>query len=158
MEIDYDSRLEKLGKPGAAFSVNSLIPQRRSLAEINGMPTIRIISLPDKAYLKAKANQELMDRVASEVFDDTVKALTAPLTKSEKEPVPFYHDYSTKKFAGSSFSEAIEKYQQYCHENFMSDGLPLVPPTREAVNEMLAGINENVENPRTNDFQIFLDR
>ncbi len=139
VETDYDIRLEKLGKPGAAFSVNSLIPQRRSLAEINGMPTIRIISLPDKAYLKAKANQELMDRVASEVFDDTVKALTAPLTKSEKEPVPFYHDYSTKKFTGSSFSEAIEKYQQYCHENFMSDGLPVVPPTREAVNEMLAG-------------------
>ncbi len=113
-EYDFDVKLEKLGKPGATFSVDSLIRQRKSLAEVNGMPTLRVIPIPARAYLKAKANPELMNAVASEVFESTVKALTEPLTKAEREPVPFSYDYSPKKFAGSSYAEANEKFQQYC--------------------------------------------
>ena len=138
-DIDYDVKLEKMGKPGAAISVESLVPQRRSKARINGMPTIRIVSLPGIAYFSAKADREKMYSVASEAFDDIVKALTEPLTKAERNPEPFHHDYSPKKFTGSSYAEANEKFQHYCHENFISDGLPIVPPTREAVDAMLKG-------------------
>ena len=101
--IDHDIIMERLGKPGVTFSVESLIPQRRDLAMINGMPTIRVVSLPTIAYFKAKASQGLMDIVASEAFDDTIRALTEPLTEAEKNPEPFHHDYSPKKFTGSRF-------------------------------------------------------
>jgi hypothetical protein len=106
---------------------------------INGMPTIRVVSLPAIAYFKAKASQELMDIVASEAFGDTIRALIEPLTEAEKNPEPFHHDYSPKKFTGSSYAEANEDFQAYCSDNFMNDGLPVVPPTREAVKEMLTG-------------------
>lgn len=143
--VDHDIMMEKLGKPGVTFSVESLIPQRKDLAMINGMPTIRIISLPTIAYFRAKASQELMDKVASDAFDETIRALTEPLTETEKTPEPFHYDYSPKKFTGSSYSEANEKFQQYCSENFMNDGLPVVPPTREAVKRMLTGTSLSPE-------------
>lgn len=142
-EYDFDVKLETLGKPGATFSIDSLVRQRKSLAEANGMPTLRIIPIPARAYLKAKANPELMNAVASEVFESAVKALTEPLTKAEQNPVPFSYDYSPKKFTGSSYAEANEKFQQYCSDNFMADGLPVVPPTREAVKAMLAGTSRS---------------
>lgn len=143
--IDHDVILEKLGKPGIAFCVDVLMPQRLSLAEIDGMPTIRVVPLPATAYFSAKASQELMDVVAFEAFDEAIRALTGPLTEAEKTPPPFHYDYSPKKFTGSSYSEVYEKYQQYCSENFMNDGLPVVPPTREAVDAMLAGTSRSPE-------------
>ncbi len=142
-EFDFDVKLEKLGRPGATFSVDSLVRQRKCLAEVNGMPTLRVIPIPAMSYLKAKTNPELMNSVASAVFESTVKALTEPLTKAEQNPVPFSYDYSPKKFTGSSYAEANEKFQQYCSANFMNDGLPVVPPTREAVKAMLAGTSRS---------------
>ncbi len=137
--IDHDIILEKHGKPGVAFSVDALMPQRMALAETDGMPTIRVVPLPATPYFSAKADQELMNKVAADAFEDTIKALTEPLTEAEKNPPPFDYDYSPKKFTGSSYSEVYEKFQEYCSENFMNDGLPVVPPTEEAVKAMLAG-------------------
>jgi hypothetical protein len=137
--IDYDIKMEKLGKPGVTFCVDGLLRQRKSQAEINGMPTIRILALPSKQYFKAKADQELMDVVADAFFDEIILALTAPLTQTEQAPKPFGYDYSPKQFTGLSYTEANEKYQQYCSDRFLNDGLPVVPPTREAVDAMLAG-------------------
>ena len=143
--IDHDIIMEKLGKPGVAFCVDSLMPQRMALAETDGMPTIRVIPLPATAYFSAKASQELMDIVASKAFDDTIRALTEPLTEAEKNPAPFHYDYSPRKFTGRNYTEVNEKFQQFCYENFMNDGLPVVPPTREAVKAMLAGTNRSPE-------------
>ena len=137
--IDYDVILEKRGKPGVTFSVDSLVPQKKCVAEINGIPTIRIVSLPALEYFKAKADQTLMDKVAAAALNDTVLALTNPLTEDEINPAQFDYDYSQKSFTGDSFSQAYEKYQQYCVDNSLSDGLPVVPPTKEKVDEMLSG-------------------
>lgn len=139
--IDHDIILEKHGKPGVAFSVDTLMPQRMALAETDGMPTIRVVPLPGAKYFSAKADQGLMNKVAANAFEDTIKALTDPLTEVEKNPPPFDYDYSPKKFIGSSYSEVYEKFQEYCSENFLNDGLPVVPPTEEAVKAMLAGTN-----------------
>lgn len=138
-EYDYDVKLEKLGKPGVGLCVESLLPQRKSLAEINGMPTLRMVSLPTVEFFSAKASQEMMNDVAAVAFDETVRALTVPLTEAEKNPVPIYYDYSPKKFTGKNYAEANENFQQYCCDNLLSDGLPVVPPTKEAVDEMLTG-------------------
>ena len=134
-----DIVLENLGVPGASVCVDSLIKQRRAHAETGGMPTVRVVTVPAMEYFKAKSSQELMNDVAAAAFDDIVKALTAPLTEEEREVEDFSYDYSSKKFTGSTYSQAYEKFLQYCADNFIGDGLPLVPPTREAVDEMLKG-------------------
>jgi hypothetical protein len=137
--VDYDVKMEKLGKPGAMFSVDSLVGQKRCVAEINGIPTIRVITLPALEYFKAKADQELMNVVAFNAFNDTIRALTEPLTYSEQYPAPFHYDYSPKKFTGNSYKDVYESFLTHCAKNSWYDGLPVMPPTRAAVDEMLTG-------------------
>ncbi len=138
---DYDVRREKCGKPGVSFSVDTLMHQKRVVAEVNGLPTIRVVSVPSLPYFKAKADQALMDKVAEALFDETVAALTSPLTEAEMNPPQFVYDYSPIRFEGESDEDVYEQFQQYCMDNDMGDGLPLVPPTRSRVDEMLTGIS-----------------
>lgn len=129
--------MEKLGKPGAPFCIDSLLPQRKRLAEVNGMPTLRIITIPSLSYMSAEGYPEKMKPVAASVFDATIKALTTPLSKAEMNPAPPAFDYGPLQFSGHNYTEAVEKFQQYCVDNYLSDGLPVIPPTREAVDWML---------------------
>jgi hypothetical protein len=136
---DTGARLEKRGRPGVAIVSDVIIKAKKLLVDINGMPTCRVLAVPAVDYLVAKTDPELMKPVAEAAFDHIHNALISPLTKEEIEVKNFSYDYSPKKFTGSDYSEAIEKFQQYCAENFMTDGMPVVPPTREAVDRMLAG-------------------
>ncbi len=143
--VDYEIKMEKLGKPGATFTIDSLLTQRKRLAEVNGMPTIRIVPIPTYDFLAAEGYPEKMIPVAENIFDATLKALTSPLTEAEKHPKPKKFDYGPKTFAGNTYAEANEKYQQYMVDNMMSDGLPVVPPTPERVKWMLTGTSRSPE-------------
>ena len=140
---DCDVRMEKLGKPGVTFTVDGLLPQRKRLAEVNGMPTLRILTIPAETFFACEGLPEKIKPIASSVFEATIKALTSPLTEAEKNPPPFVYDYGPMKFAGNSYNEANEKYQQYCIDNEIGDGLPLTPPTPEAVKWMLSGTSRS---------------
>lgn len=141
--VDYDVKMERLGKPGITFCVDSLIKQRKRLAEVNGMPTLRIVPISSLSYFTAEGSREKMKRVAAKVFDVAVDALITPLSEAEKNPKPIIYDYEPMEFIGGDYSEVLEKFQQHCSENYISDGLPLVPPTREAVDRMLTGTSRS---------------
>ncbi len=136
---DNGARLEKRGCPGVAIVSDAVIKAKKLLVENNGMPTCRVLAVPAVDYLVAKTNPELMKPVAEAAFDSIHNALVTPLTKEEREVENFRYDYSPKKFTGADYAEANENFQQYCAENFQTDGMPVVPPTREAVDRMLAG-------------------
>lgn len=134
-----DIELEKLGKPGVSLCVDNLMKQKRAHLETCGMPTARVVSIPGMDYFKAKSSRKLMDKVAAAAFEDVVDALTEPLTYQEREVKDFTYDYAPKTFIGKTYSEALENFLQYCADHFIGDGLPMVPPTSEAVEEMLKG-------------------
>jgi hypothetical protein len=140
---DSEVRLEKHGKPGVTFTVDGLLEQRKRLAEVNGMPTLRILTIPAvKFFASEKSPKKMMD-IAVSVFEATIKGLTGPLTEEEKNPPPFIYDYGPMTFTGKSYTEANEKYQQYCIDHQMGDGIALTPPTREAVEWMLTGTSRS---------------
>ena len=80
-----------------------------------------------------------MRKVVEAVYPDIVRALTDPLTDAEKNVRDIDYDYSPKKFTGANYSEAYEKFMQYCMDNALIDGLAVAPPTKEAVDWMLTG-------------------
>ncbi len=137
--VDYDVKLERLGKPGATVSVEGLVTQRKRLAEVHGMPTLRIVSVPTLDYMGAEGYPERMKAVAASVLDSIVETLTSPLTEEERNPQPRSYDYGPLTFGGGSHDEVLERFQQYMVDNYVSDGLPVTPPTREAVARMLTG-------------------
>ena len=141
--VDSCIKMEKLGKPGVAFTADGLLSQRKRLAEANGMPTLRIVTVPAVTFFAYDGLPEKMKPIAASVFDATIKALTSPLTDAEKNPQPFVYDYGPMKFTGNSYTQAFEKFQQYCIDNQIGDGLPLTPPTPEAVKWMLTGTSRS---------------
>ena len=136
---DNGSRLEKRNCPGVAIVSDAIIKAKKLLVDINGMPTCRVLEVPAVDYLVARTYPELMKSVAEAAFDEIHEALIKPLTKEEMEVENFSYDYLPKKFTGADYAEANEKFQQYCAENNMTGGMPVLPPTREAVDRMLEG-------------------
>lgn len=140
---DSEVRLEKLGKPGVTFTADGLLEQRKRLAEVNGMPTLRILTIPAEKFFASEKSPEKMMKIAASIFEATIDALTAPLTEEEKYPPPFKYDYGPMTFSGRSYTEANEDYQQYCIAHQMGDGIALTPPTPEAVEWMLTGTSRS---------------
>ena len=131
--------MERAGKPGVSICSEVLLPSKRALADLNGMPPARLVAVPATDYCTAKREPELMKAVVAAAFDDIVKALTDPLTDAEKNVSDIQYNYTNKTFTGASYAEANEKFQQYCADNHLSDGLAVIPPTKEAVEWMLSG-------------------
>ncbi len=141
--VDNEAKLEKMGIPGVSITVDDLLPQRIRIAECNGLPGIRIVTVPAETYFVCECKPENLKPIAAAALDDIVEALTSPLTEEEKNPQPFVYDYGPMHFEGASYDEAYEKFQQYCMDNDMGDGLPLTPPTEEAVKKMLSGTSRS---------------
>ena len=69
------------------------------------------------------------------VMDNIVTALTAPLTSEEKSPSPKEREKTSRII----FKGNLEEVNLFFYQRGWTDGLPIIPPTEEAVAEMLAG-------------------
>lgn len=118
--------LEKSGVPG----VYVLEEPFRADVEISchkyGMPGLRRVVIPKEG---------ITDKAFAHICSDLASALTSPLTDGERNPkkkvVP---EPSRLVFKGN-----MEEVNNFFYKNGWSDGLPIVPPTEEAVKRMLKG-------------------
>ena len=137
--------MERAGRPGVSICSDILYRSKSALQDLNGMPPVRLVTVPETAYCAAKRDRELMEPVVKGAVDKIIAALTTPLTEAEKNVSDLTYDYAPKTFRGETWHEAYEAFLQYCADNALSDGLPVVPPTREAVDWMLKGTSEPPE-------------
>ena len=131
--------MEHAGRPGVSICSDILYRSKSALQDLNGMPRVRLVTVPETDYCVAKRDPELMRPVVEAACDKIIAALLTPLTEEEKEDFVLEYDYSPKTFSGETYHEAYEKFLQYCADNALSDGLPVVPPTKENVEWMLTG-------------------
>ena len=131
--------MERAGRPGVSICVDVLRRQKEAAQDLYGMPGVRIVDLSSTDYNAAKDNPALMEKVVDGCIDAIIDGLTRPLTEEEKRSFDLTWDQSPKTFTGSSYSEAYEKFMEYCMDGHIGDGLALAPPTREAVEWMLSG-------------------
>ncbi len=131
--------MERAGRPGVSICVDVLRRAKEAGQDLYGMPKVRIVTVPATEYNAAKESPRLMEQVVDGCIDDIIAGLTRPLTEEEKRSFDLSFDEGPKTFTGSCYSEAYEKFMEYCMENHLGDGLALAPPTREAVEWMLTG-------------------
>ncbi len=131
--------MERAGRPGVSICVDVLRRAKEAGQDLNGMPGVRIVTVPATDYNAAKDSPRLMEQVVDGCMDDILAALLTPLSEEEKRSFDLVRDDAPKTFTGSSYSEAYEKFMEYCTEEHLGDGLALAPPTREAVEWMLSG-------------------
>ncbi len=109
------------------------------------MPPLRIVPVPSESYYRARASVKEMKPIAAGAADAMINALTHPLTQEETKPRPVSRQpvERTLRFSGENYSSAYEHLNQVFLENRWGDGLPVVPPTAEAVKAMLKGTSRS---------------
>jgi hypothetical protein len=126
---------------------NTFADDAKSAAADNGMPTVRRREISSAEFYKLRGEVNTVRPLAEGIFDALTNALTTPLTKEESKPgqdSKVSDDLPAEvTVKAESYHLALENFNQMYLDNRWGDGLPLIPPTPDAVKWMLSGTNRN---------------
>jgi hypothetical protein len=125
--IKYTGLLEKRGRPGVPIIFDNLIGDARITCDEIGM-RIRWVAVPYPF-------EDVSDRKMSEILNKIIESLTSPLSDEETRTGVYKPPKSTKIVCKGTFEET----NKYFYDKGLTDGLPIIPPTKERVAEMLEG-------------------
>lgn len=124
--------VEDLHRPAAVLVNEGFVTDGRSAASNKGMPGVRLVSesVPCECSLREEAEAGVEPALA-----EIVRALTSPLSAEETSPKP----KEKEKPSRVVFKGQLPEVNRFFYKRGWGDGLPLLPPTEEAVREMLTG-------------------
>jgi hypothetical protein len=124
--------IEERGKPTVSLINKGFLNDAQSAGSSRGWPVLRFV--PETVPSECSVMEEI-DASIENSMNDIVAALTHPLTAEETNPKP--------KETGSAsrivFKGSLDDVNRFFYRRGWGDGLPLIPPTQEAVAEMLTG-------------------
>lgn len=133
------AQIEKLGKPAVMIDTMPFKADSMNAAAGAGVPDLAVVALSepevagramnDQLRIARLARQEIIDSLTKEPKNKTVVAASALKPKPAK----------VLTFSGENSTKATEAMEKHFLVNKWSDGLPMVPPTPEAVAAMLRG-------------------
>lgn len=124
--------IERLGKPVAFAITRPFEANARFVSAREGLPDISLVVVPLDALPHPGEIEEL--HIGDKFADDVIIALTKTPSIETEEPAG-----DTLVFSGSDYAKSLSNMEKYFIHRGWSDGLPLIPPTPEAVSEMLEG-------------------
>jgi hypothetical protein len=110
---------------------NGFVTDAHSAASSKGMPGIRIVG--ESVACESTIQSEIQEGVAA-AMKDVIEGLTIPLSPEEKSP-----KQQTGKTARVAFKGNLQDVNRFYYRKGWTDGLPIIPPTEEAVAEMMTG-------------------
>ena len=123
---------EYIGIPSVIIAGPGFSDQAYYTAYNNGVPVMRVAEYP--GAFATHTNEQLLQNTREILWPQIEKALTTPITQDEL-------DRSAQRSHGDIrddvFYGTLDEINQYFKEQNWSDGLPIVPPTFEKVNEFL---------------------
>jgi hypothetical protein len=129
--------IETMGKPAVMLVKEDLAKPAQRGASARNVPYLRMVKtgINDLSMLfsLAGATENVIRPAISLVIDDLITALTTPLTDEEKSPRQV-EDLSELVYVGN-----INEVNNFFYMKGWTNGLPIAPPTTEAVAEMLKG-------------------
>ncbi len=120
--------LEKAGIPGVYIVDEPFKADVEISCRKEGMPGLRRVVVPHPCG-------DVTDDQLPEIVSRLAAALTSPLTDNEGDP----KKRKTEEPVRLVFKGSIEEVNRFFYNRGWSDGLPIIPPTEEAVKEMLKG-------------------
>ncbi len=123
--------IEELDTPVVLLANPGFVRDAQSAASNKGMPVIR--TLPLNVACESTVPEDIKTGT-SEAMPGVIDALTRPLSDHEKSP-----DVSTEPPPRIAFKGNYEDVNRFFYRKGWGDGLPIVPPTEEAVKEMMKG-------------------
>lgn len=120
-------KLEKRGVPGVHIACEDMKHVAEWKSDATGVP-IRIVPTPCP-------KDRITDKQMTGIVDAVIDALSRDLTKEERRDDIVKPDAPGKV----AIVGTIAEIQDYYYKQHWTDGLPIIPPTKEAVAEMLKG-------------------
>jgi hypothetical protein len=129
--------VEEMGKPAVPITNQTYLVEENSAAMAKGMPGIRLVwdSLHSEELVDSADTPEEVEAGIDPLLDNIIEALTKPLTEEEISPKAKESDKPARIF----FQGNLQEVNQFYYRRGWGDGLPIIPPTEESVNEMLTG-------------------
>jgi hypothetical protein len=131
----YDAvSIEERGKPTVSLVNYGFANDAESASRSQGFPTLRYIAT------KVPCESSVMEDIEAGVdgaLNDIIAALTKPLTAEEKSPKS--KSPSDDGRTRIIFKGSLGEVSRFFYQRGWTDGLPVIPPTEEAVAEMLTG-------------------
>jgi hypothetical protein len=123
---------ERHHKPAVALVNEGFVHDARSAASSKGMPGVRFVT--ETVPCECSVEDKIVAGVHGAI-GEVIDALTVPARAEELSPAPRPSEVTR----GTVFSGELSEIQRFFYNRGWTDGLPVVPPTREAVDEMLTG-------------------
>lgn len=142
MYLAYNTAyLENLGKPVVYLVKKDLATAAQRGAAARSVPRMRFVcaEIPDLSYLTVideTVIKEVIRPAVEPAVDEVIKALTDPLTEAEKRSDDIGGTFANMKYTGT-----IGEINDLFYKNGWTNGTPILPPTEDAVAEMLKGVN-----------------
>lgn len=132
--------VERRGIPTVMLTKEDLLPVGQKAAASRLVHKLRFVTtkIPDLSWAP-RLDQELIDHVIypelNRVCEQVIDGLTMPLTYEEQQP------YIKDNVAAEpiEYTGSPDKISDYFYRRGFTTGLPVIPPTEEAVSEMLQG-------------------
>ncbi|MFC2001156.1 hypothetical protein ACFLUZ_01475 [Chloroflexota bacterium] len=118
---------EKLGYPTASIVCDGFVTQGSTTAMGMGMPNLPLSAYPGHSSLHTP--EELQKKVETVLVDQVIKSLTVPPKEVQPPSEPETRDIV--------FKGTFEEVNKFFYAKEWGDGLPVVPPTVEKVEEFL---------------------
>ncbi|MBR3836978.1 MAG: hypothetical protein IKJ74_02420 [Clostridia bacterium] len=123
---------EYVGIPTVTVGAPTFIAQIHSTGVNRGVPVLRTAEYP--GAFASHSTAELKKNTRETVFPQVVKGLTEEITQEE---IDLYANEGKRPYDEIVYYGNFDEIQEYCRVNGWTDGLPVVPPTDEAVREYL---------------------
>ncbi|MBA4148319.1 MAG: hypothetical protein H0X66_09400 [Verrucomicrobia bacterium] len=123
---------EYIGIPAVTVAAPTFVSQVYSTAVNHGVPAPRAATYP--GAFSAHTPEELIRNTRAVVWPQIVEALTKPITELE---IAERRKESTGDPRDRVFAGTIDGVNRFFTEQRWSDGLPIIPPTAERVEEFL---------------------
>lgn len=128
--------VEKMGKPAVPIVSGRFEDDALASSRTFGMPDLQFVIVP-------RIYRNLADDLCVSQTEDAIDDLIASLTSDGTQAVQSESDESTLRFEGEDRYDAVLKMNQEFTARDWSDALPILPPTREAVENLIEGTNLN---------------
>lgn len=123
---------EYMGIPTVTVGAPTFIRQIHSTGVNRGIPVLRTAEYP--GAFASHSTAELLKNTRETVFPQIVEGLTKPITQKE---IDLYKNEGKRPFDEIVYYGNYDEIQEFCLANGWSDGLPVTPPTDEAVRRYL---------------------
>ena len=132
--------VEQCGKPAVMLQKADILSSAQGGANARHVPSLRFVlcRMPDSSFVPA-LDEEWLNTVVRPLtlplVPQLIEGLTKPLTEEEASSKPI----AANQYAKETFTGTLAEVQQFFYKRGYTNGEAFVPPTREAVDEMLTG-------------------